>query len=44
MNTTLQISYAEPIEYNVENYSTPADDLVFFHLKKDSEGKFSYSG
>ena len=40
----LQLVYAEPIEYNMDHYSEPGADVVYFKLRRTARGKLSYVG
>lgn len=42
INKELQLAYAEPIEYNIDNYSAPGDDVIHFRLNKSADGSFGY--
>ena len=41
-NTQFQLTYAEPIEYNIDNYSAPSDAVIYFKLNKAADGRIEY--
>jgi hypothetical protein len=43
VNKEIQLTYAEPIEYNLSNYSVPDDTFVYFALTKGKESRFEHA-